>query len=500
MDSMPSSPRAGNEEEGIQDVTEEVFAPADGTGKEVETGIDAEATGIDAEATGIDAEATGIDAEATGKDEETASDANKVPVVETGIKDDDDASTVVSESDEDTPDEDAPVEQLNFDELESTDFTSLYRETNLNLFVKSLEESGLIGQSVRILLACKSKYVNINIARDIFGWSQNIKYKTEQFKTFVPTIEVKRINELPASVEQAVTDVRPIFDGIKNKSNADATQFIQEKINDKVIMSSSVAYCNQYSAGTPMLDLVLQNPGSIYIVTENGTMDSAFDFLKCSIMKASKKKKMVEGQKTIVKTFNLRDILYILTEAGATDVTVINASNGFTFEDEAVDEGNELDEGGPLEEEKNIFDDKEEPENKIAIDEPNPVADEAAAEPMGLPDSDSESEIEASNEVVETPGNKSESEAASEVVEAPGNKSESEVVETPGSGSDNEVVASDSDSDNEVVETPGIEGSASEGSASDASDASAKSPMGGKQTRKHKAAKHKKTRKNPTPL
>jgi hypothetical protein len=496
MESPPSSPRG---EDDLQDISAQVEAdalnPVEVYAPEKEVQVDnADMAKSNEDMAKNNADLAKSNADLANNNEELAENnadepANNAdePDLDDDALEDDLGSEVVSPE---NSDDEMPVDEPAFVDLESNDFTSLYRETNLGMFVKALKESGLIGQSVRVLLTCKSKYVNINIARDIFGWSQNIKYKSEQYKTFVPTINVETINMLPADATQSVMDARPIFDGIKNKNNTDTTQFIQDQINEKVIVSSSVPYSNQFMEGTPMLDLVLQNPGSIFIVTENGNMDAAFDFLQCSIMKTSKKKKMVQGVKTSVKTFNLRDILYILSQAGANSVTVINATNGFTFEDDPLDEDDVLDEGKNMNEVESIFDDeadvsekKEEPALEPAEEDSPTVEEPTGVEEAAGDVSEKEANAEGNNPeeaIDESDGEESatEGEASAADGEASAADGEASATEGEASAADGEAIAVDG------------EGTATEGEGS----------KGGKKTRKHKLHRQKQTRKNPKPL
>ena len=248
------------------------------------------------------------------------------------------------DSDSDASDEAPPFE---VNEIVQNDerFDDLYKETNLNAFVALLKDSTLLAEPVQVMLACKYKFVEIDVTRDLFGWSKQIKYPSEQFKTFVPGIPVQIVNLLSTKDVQRVNDKELIYDGLKERDPMDSISFLQLKKGDNTITPPGEVNSMTFPAFTPMVDLVLQNPGYLTVLNKDLKLSRAFNFLNASIVKTSdKKQKMIRGKKELVKTFNLRDIVYILQAAGAKSVVFYNVCDTFTAEDNVLGELEEDDE------------------------------------------------------------------------------------------------------------------------------------------------------------
>jgi len=305
------------------------------------------------------------------------------------------------EEKEDTPEEDssdsddsAPPFEVNEIVQDDERFDDLYKETNLNAFVTKLKDTGLLAEPVQILLACKSKYVEMDVSRDLFGWSKQIKYPSEQYKTFVPGISVQVVNMLSSKDVQQVSDKELIYDGLKGHTDPyDSISFLQLKKGDGTITPPSGEINNmKFAAFTPMVDLVLQNPGYLAVLSENLKLSRAFNFLNASIVKTSaKKQKRIRGKKELVKTFNLRDIVYILESAGAKSVVFYNVVDTFTAEDDVIGELNEDDEM------------KEADEVSLDFAEPTVYPDELPDEISNVAREDSDLNLENSDVAVEPP-------------------------------------------------------------------------------------------------
>ena len=343
-------------------------------------------------------------------------------------------------SDDETDDEMQPIDISDVIGNED-EFAELYKETSLNLFVAQLKPS--LDETVRVMLGCKSKYVEIDVSTDMFGWAKQIKYPTEQFKTFVPAIPIQFVNMLATNAAQRVNDMETIYDGLKSSDiPLDTFTFLRQRKTDQTIESISPTINNiEFEASTPMLDLALQNPGYLTIIGDpTSKLKGAFNFLNSALVKPSKKQKIIRGKKEPIKTFNLRDIVYILSAAGAKKIVFYNVSNSFTVEDNEAEELSEqadlgepdevsLDMSGlePKEEEDEEDEAEEAEEASVAGEEAEEasVAGEEAEEASAIGETSNAGEgvVDASVAVEEASGE------AKEAVEAvvPVNSEESEI-------------------------------------------------------------------------
>ena len=338
------------------------------------------------------------------------------------------------DSDSDASDEAPPFE---VDDIVQDDerFDELYKETNLNAFVALLKDSTLLAEPVQIMLACKYKFVEIDVTRDLFGWSKQIKYPSEQFKTFVPGIPVQIVNMLSTKDVQRVNDKELLYDGLKERDPMDSISFLQLKKGDNTITPPGEVNSMTFPAFTPMVDLVLQNPGYLTVLNKDLKLSRAFNFLNASIVKTSpKKQKMIRGKKELVKTFNLRDVVYILQAAGAKSVVFYNVCDTFTAEDDVL---GELEEDEEMKEPDEVSLDFEEPKVYPAeLDENTREADDTSvAEPKeGLEEISNvsnESDVNLENSPADAVPAEASPAEASPAEASPAEASPAEAAETP---------------------------------------------------------------------